>query len=363
MNVQEFVARHGAGPIRPFEDIREDWRRSSNRRVVDDFLGTEVHAGLTIGDAFIGDGLRDQISPDLLRACSDLMGDKASSYHEVRQILLEKLDNGDNSVIGFILKLQGQVGENHFIDQARTLGLNARLADSGSQQAWDVAIDHPDGTTEYIQVKTYTDADGVIAHIRQANESVLAGEVLDGGTVVSNLSLAVPANIADRVVERLAAEPALSSIKIYPMDISATDASGVVQEAFQNVGPEALQHLLGQIAGPLIAASAVAALVSALMVRKRVIETSEAIERALETTSLTAAGLSISIAMESALSSLTYLATPAAVVAGITGRLVVRRWYYARRDLLSNLRSEIEGLRRLLDAMTLDANSVHARHA
>lgn len=361
MNIEAFIAQHGSGQIQRLEDIQDAWRRDANRRVVDDFLGAEIYAGMTIGDALTGDGLRDQISPDLLRACSELMGEKADTYHEVRQLLLEKLDNGDASVMGFILKLQGQVGENSFIDQARALGLEARLADSGSQKAWDVAIDHADGTTEYLQVKTYTNADGVIEHIRRANEQVLAGEVLDGTELVNSLSLAVPANIADRVIERLAAEPALAGIKIYPMDVTAAEAAGVVQDSVANVGPEALQHLLGQVAGPLVAASAVAALVSALMVRKRVIETEEAIKRTLETSGLTAAGLSISMALESALSKIAYVATPAAVLAGIATRMIIKRWYYGRRDLLTNLRGENENLRRLLDAMTLDTAIFHSK--
>ena len=124
------------------------------------------------------------------------------------------------------------------------------------------------------------------------------------------------------------------------MEITASEAAGVVREGFDNVGPEALQHLFGQIAGPLVAASAIAALVSAVMVRKQIIRLEEAIEGTLETTAFTASGLSISLAVESVLSSLVYVATPAAVVAGIGGRILIKRWYSGRQSLLESLREE-----------------------
>ena len=47
---------------------------------------------VVVGYVLCGDGLEDQVSPDLLKACSSLMKEKADSFDEVRQILLEKLE-------------------------------------------------------------------------------------------------------------------------------------------------------------------------------------------------------------------------------------------------------------------------------
>ena len=195
--IEEFYERYSDGPTQSFRNICDLWDKEEE---LDKLLHGAVVPGVVLGDLLVGDGLNDQISSELLDGFANLMGQKADSYDEVRRILREKLEDGDNAVFGLINKIKGQIGENEFTQEAQDAGLNARLAELGNQEAWDVAIDHADGTTQYVQVKMYSDAGGVLRHMQDVNNKLSGTEViLDGNRVVEAIDFAVPANIADEV--------------------------------------------------------------------------------------------------------------------------------------------------------------------
>jgi len=126
VRIDEFVDRFRSTRTQPIARIAERWDREAQ---LDRFLATTVGAGVTLGDLLVGDGLGDQISPELLDAFQARMGQSAETYDQVRQILLDRLEDDPQSMLGLINMIKGQVGENRFIDEAHRLGLDARRGD------------------------------------------------------------------------------------------------------------------------------------------------------------------------------------------------------------------------------------------
>ena len=305
--IENFCRAYDAGTIRNTDEIIHQWVREKE---VDDFLTTSVTGGVLIGDLLCGDGLEDQISPDLLKACSDLMGEKAGSFNAVRQILLEKLEKGDASVSGWISKIQGRIGENEFLHH---VGPTAHLAESGSQEGWDIAIEHADKTTQWVQVKTYSDANGVMKHIREVQEKIAAGLIHDGDQVVDKIDFSVPENIVDEVREKVQA--AGIDIDILTIPMTSAEAREVVSESVANVGPEALSHFLGELLGGTLTAAAIHGAVNGFLIYKGVKERSQFIEDTVYSTGISTGGLTAAFATEAALHK---LATYAAFLGGPT---------------------------------------------
>ena len=169
---------------------------------VNDLLGTTIAGGIALGDLLVGDGLRDQISPELYNGFKELMGDKADSFDKVRELLVEKLEKGASSVLGLVNKVKGQIGENHFVKLA---GSTASLAKSGSQEAWDVVIHHENASAQYIQVKMYGTAGSVVEHMKEVNNKLGNPNYLianDLGEQIDRIDFAVPGNIANEVKRR-----------------------------------------------------------------------------------------------------------------------------------------------------------------
>ena len=110
--VDEFCDAHGMGEINKIDAVVERW---VHKREVDEFLATSVGTGVLLADLICGDGLQDSISPELYAGFTALMKDKAASYTAVRQILLEKLNQGDSSVRGLISP--------HFPDELSDFGM------------------------------------------------------------------------------------------------------------------------------------------------------------------------------------------------------------------------------------------------
>ena len=143
ITIAEFYARYSGGPTKSFRIICDRWNKEEE---LENLLQTAVGEGVVLSDLLVGDGLNDQISPGLLDGFAELMGQKADSYDEVRNILFDKLQDGDSAVFGLINKIKGQIGENQFMQGAQAAGLNARLAELGNQEAWDIAIAGPSYT-------------------------------------------------------------------------------------------------------------------------------------------------------------------------------------------------------------------------
>lgn len=218
VTIHEFARKHNQHRPEPIEQVANRWERQAQ---LDQLLGSTVVGGITLGDLMVGDGLRDQVSPELLGAFHELMGEKAESYDQVRQILLDRLEDGPASVLGMVNKIKGQVGENWFVDQAQALGLEARLAELGNQEAWDVAIDHANGVTQYVQVKMYQDPNGIVAHVQDIQSKLeVPGRITDGEQVVEAIDFAIPAETSGPVQQRLQ-ELGLGDVNLVPMEGSA----------------------------------------------------------------------------------------------------------------------------------------------
>lgn len=334
--VDEFCNAHGTGEINKIDAVVEQW---VHERDVDEFLETPVGSGVVLGDLICGDGLQDSISPELYEGFSELMKDKAASYTAVRQILLEKLGHGDASVRGLISKIQGQIGENSFLEH---VGPHARLAASGSQEGWDVAVTHPGEVTQYVQVKTYSNANGVMQHIRDVQEKLADGNIFDGDTLVQRIDFAVPEDIVGEVQSKVAA--AGLDVDILTIPITSDEARQVVEEGVANVGPEALSGFFGELLGGTLTAAALHGAVNAFLVYKGAKDRSQFFSDTVYSTGITSGGLAAAFATEAMFQKLSasaaFLGGPPAFVAtfaaGVTTRMYLSR-VAERRDVAGRL--------------------------
>jgi hypothetical protein len=207
MNIQEFCDQFGERP-RSICSVLRDWQIEELDKLFETLCNEHAEAiGSTVlvGDTLHGDGLLDQIPPEVRDAFVNLMGTKADTYQEMRQILIAKIKDGsggflsfdDPRVRGFISKLKGQIGENLF---QRHVGAAAELAHSGSQEGWDVAVRQIDGGHDYVQVKLYSSPQKVIAHMLKVQQKIMDGKLqgVDGETV-KHVFFAVPADITEQV--------------------------------------------------------------------------------------------------------------------------------------------------------------------
>jgi hypothetical protein len=348
MNIDDFCALHGGGERKRIDSLVARW---ISERELDSMLQTQVSAGVILGDLLVGDGLLDQVSPELRQAFADLMGEKADSYNEVRQILLEKLENGDSSVFGLVNKIKGQVGENRFIQEIGDTA-NARLAHLGNQEGWDVAIDHDFGT-QYVQVKMYSDANGVISHMKDIDAKLSSGRmILDGEVTVQKIDFAVPENIAEEVTLKAAALGL--DMKVIPIQMSAQEAADVVWTGVNNVGPEALNNFFGELLGISGNAAVLHGLVTAFLIYKGAKVREEMIGDIAENTAITAGGFCVGASMETLLHKVGFItAGPAGVlifVSAVSTCAILRR-IAQRTNYVQLLRREIETTRNLAVAL------------
>ena len=306
MSFAEFYDRYSGGPTQSFKIVCDRWDKEEE---LENLLHTAVGTNVVLGDLLVGDGLNDQISAELLDGFAELMGQKADSYDEVRSLLLERLQDGDSSVFGLINKIKGQIGENHFMQEAQATGLNVRLADLGNQEAWDVAIDNADSTSRYIQVKTYSDAGGVIRHMQDVDQKLAGGEeILDGDRVVEAIEFAVPANIAEEVSAR-AAELGID-MPVIPINMTAAEAADVVQKGFDNVGPESLLNLFGELLGAGVAVAALHGLVNAFLVYKGAKAADRFLADTVEQTAVSTGAILAGMSLELVLSHISVVGGP-----------------------------------------------------
>ncbi len=188
-------------------------------------------------------------------AFANLMHDKANSYGQMRQILLDHIRAGDGGfmalddprVVGFISKLKGQIGENVFTYH---VGGAAALAESGSQEAWDVAVRQANGAFEYVQVKLYASPSDVVRQMLKVQDKIVNGCIHGcAGETVRQIDFAVPADIADRVNVLKDHFPQLDSLHVLTIPINADHAASIVKEGMNNVGPEQLSHFFHELLG------------------------------------------------------------------------------------------------------------------
>ncbi len=330
--------------------IRDMARRWAMEKEVSDFLHLSTAGGIILADVLAGDGLRDQISPELLAGFQALMKEKVSTADDIREILIEKLMYGNSATLGLINKIKGQVGENVFAETARQSGFAARLADSGSQEAWDVAITPVDAVTQYIQVKTMSSSGAVIDKMKTVAEKVAAGKITDGDTIVQDISFAVPNVIYEEVVEKVDAlgldTPVLS------FGLSADDAAQIVRDGFDNVGIFGLGNFFNQLAGGTLTALTLHTLVQMFLLSKGAKEVDSMLQQVGMETGYSAGGIGAAMTMEAVISKGFGVVTgslPAVAVVMATGLSVrgILRRVVARHDYAAFMHKENNDLKRL----------------
>jgi len=343
MTIDDFCARYSEGRRR-IDDVVRAWQLAELDgllRTLRDQHDQLIGAAVIAGDALRGDGMLDQIPQDLQDAFANLMHAKAGTYDEMRQILRSKIESSaggylrfdDDHVRGFISKLKGQIGENIF---QRHVGSAAQLAESGSQEAWDVAVKHADGAHEYVQVKLYGDAQKVVQHMVKVQEKVVNGliEGCDHETV-QQIDFAVPADIADKVRELKDKYSQLQSMRVLPIPIDAQAAADIVKEGLGNVGPDQLAHFFHELFAGTMAAGSLHGIVNGFLWYKGAKEISAAIADAAGSSAVSTAGIGMGLVAETLWHSAMF--SGAVGISGrlFLGRLARSRWSFAKFVLSS----------------------------
>ncbi|MEZ4815067.1 MAG: hypothetical protein R3A80_07665 [Bdellovibrionota bacterium] len=203
MSISAFLEKHNNEETLSILELTEKWE---NQAIVDNLFSLNIGDGTRFEDLIV-DGVLNPalaqahgISSEAVSAFNELLKDKADTISEIRDLVLEKIELGQGSVDGLISKIQGQLGENLF--KEATGGL-AQLAESGSQEGWDVYFSEASGSP-YIQVKIYNNPNEVIEKMREVNEKVLSGTVKGvNDELVEQIDFAVNEDIFDEVKEKV----------------------------------------------------------------------------------------------------------------------------------------------------------------
>ena len=356
MNAEQFCRDFDASGKQapPIESVVTKWEAEKSSRVAEDYLGFEAFLALLIADANVGDGLLDQISPELLAAFTARRGANFDSYDEVRSYLKEMLDNGDHTVAGVVSQIKGQVGELVFRNQA---GGHAYLASSTNQEAWDVAIPHTTGATEYVQVKIYHSADKAIEMMQEVHRKVAANMISDGSLPVEHINFAVNEDIAAAVRDKAAQHPELLGMKVYAIPVSNAEATGTVVDGFNNVGPEELVHLFDEWFAGSVSAACLHGMANAFLVYKgsktmAAAMEATAVSSAISTPGIVAAQTAAWLSSSSKIALISGHPVVAAVISGMLVRAVAKSWYESRETVLSLIQRETNHNETLVRALS-----------
>lgn len=355
MNADQFCAEFdssGAQPSR-IEDVLDRWNSERQMHKTDDTLGMEALIAVLVADANIGDGLLDQISPELLQAFIARRGDSLDSYDEIRAYLQEMIARGDHSVDGVVSQIKGQIGELVFKEEA---GGRAYLAHATNQEAWDVAIPHAHGVTEYVQVKIYQSADHAVKMMREVQQKVDTGIIHDGGNTVGHINFAVNEDIVEAVRAKAALYPELSGVNVYSIPLSDGNATSIVTDGFNNVGPDQLSHLFNEWFGGTLTVACIHGMVNAFLVYKGSKTVAAATEAAVRSTALSTPGVAAAsgtafLLAKTKIALISGHPVIAAVAAGMLARAVTKQWYEARETTASVLQREAMHTGRLIQAL------------
>jgi len=375
MKIEEFCRLH-AGGKRAIQSVVQDWHLAeidglldaacksglpaAPRASADEALSEAAGNAVILADAMHGGSLLDQIPSAVQEAFVNLMGEKANSLAAMRRILLshiQSVDGGyrlfeDSRVAGFVSKLKGQIGENLFKEH---LGSVASLANSGSQEGWDVAVRQADGVVQYVQVKLYGSASGVVRHMREVQQKALDGKLAGvDGEAVSKVFFAVPGDIQPDVVRLAGRHEGLADM-VYgkAVPISAKDASGLVTEGMANVGPDRLTHFFGELFCGAVAAGALHAAVNGFLMYKESKELSAAVADTFTDTLVSTAGIGIGLIADSLIHSAMMSSAIGLTTRFFIGRVTRSRWNFA--EFLENSIAETDLLVERLTADGLPA--------
>lgn len=306
-------------------------RRWIAERRVNDFLGAQIMAGVTISDLMIGDGLVDTISPEVKEAFHNLMGSGFETRDQIKELILEKMERGNDSVRGLMNKIQGQLGEDIFKGM---MGRTAQLAESGSQSDWDIRLLRDERLT-LVQVKAYDHANDVPLDYYKSR--VESGQVRDGNIVADHLDIAVPSDIYEQVRERAIELNYPGMIRNLPL--THDDIRKLLEESVDNV-QEGLTHFFQELCGDICQPAALHVAVNAFLLYKGAKEFDQAVEDTVYSSMVSAGGITVAAAMERSLGR-TLLALQleeaAAVFAGPVGGALLLAAGMTTRAILKRL--------------------------
>lgn len=331
MNIEEFYSQY-RNASKPMLTIAEKWQKKK----VDDDIDALLSAVILTTDGLVGDGLSDCISSELRDAISAVLKkEPVDSYGGARAYLRTFLEKDDKSVQGMISKIKGQIGENSFIEAT---GGKAQLASSGSQEGWDISINHGD-YIQYVQVKTCASPDHIINKMREIIEKINSKEISGvNDEVVKNIDFAVPYDVVERVNDKMENYPELTDVNVLSIDVSASEAAKIVQEGLTNLGPGATAHLFGELLSGTLSAAAMHTLLSSIRVWQGQMAVDEAASQILGNTAVSAtgyaAGLTVEVALDKTFNS---SLAPVSIGAGIAVRKALKKAAKSRISAYQNL--------------------------
>jgi hypothetical protein len=361
MTADEFLSNHeyGRKPIRDIADVVKQWDHDRSRKSCDDATGMATMFTVLGIDAITGDGLLNEISPELVMSMSHLMGDKADTYDEARQLIADKLAHGNASFAGFVSKIKGQIGEDRFIQEYPDYA----LAISKSQVAVDAFKPLGDGVVEAVQIKMYADPNAVVKHMLSVQAKVDHGLSVQGD-IVGQLNFAVPENIADEVRMLAAKHSELSNIHILTVKSSAFDVADVVRDAGNNIA-HPLQHLGEDIISSVAFMAALDALTNAYLVAKGKKSIGAVVQEAVLKTPIGAVAITASkttaMLMVKTGAAVNPIAIP--VLTAIATRKLAQNWYDNRFKFAGRLKTEMEWISLLSIALLNRDRHLTASHA
>jgi hypothetical protein len=341
MNIKDFTKKYKNQKTKSLESLKDRWIAESK---ADDLLGSPIMTGVLLSDALINGVQIDSVSEDVRQAFQGLMKGKVDSYSELRELVVEKYEKSPQSVEGLISKIQGQYGENVFIEK---IGSGAELAKDGSQEGWDVKIPRDYGN-EYIQVKVYNDPNAVIEHIQRVNEKVSNGGIED----VKQINFAVNSDIFEEVNEKVN-ELGLENT-VYNIGKSRDEIRGTLESGFESINESTLfDEFFSEVLASSFTATAIHAASNAFLVWKYNKEKSQAIEDTVYSSLISGGGVTSAVVTRAiiteaaALTELELLGTllgpvglVASVGAGYTAREYLKR-IASRKDLQSRLNQDL----------------------
>lgn len=325
MNINEFSSLYWSD-IKNSEHLFKRWHKEKD---IDELLNTPIAPGVIVFDLLHGDYSLDQIKPELKDAFQALMKDKADTYDEIRTLIYEKIELGDSSVQGLINKILGQIGENQFVEEAGKLGIAARLAESGSQEGWDVALPNSEGITEYVQVKLYSEPNRVIQEIEEVNTKIQFGEITDGDQVVQSINFAVPKDIHDEVVQKV--NELNLNTKVYEINMTSAEGRDLAELGFGFSADTslAIENLFSELFAASLTVAALHTLVNGFLLYKGAKNFEEFFGDTLEQSAISTTAIGAGVGTEALITEISTLGGPALMVlvlgSTITTRAILKR--------------------------------------
>ena len=173
------------------------------------------------------------------------------------------------------------------------------------------------------------------------------------GDIVENIDFAVPADIADRVIELKDHYPQLESIHVLPIPIDTHAAADIVKEGIVNVGPEQLEHFFDELLAGAVAAGSLHALVNGFLWYKGSREFSAAFASTAASTTLSTAGIGVGLIADT----LCHAAVLSGAV-GIGSRIFLSRLANSRWDFATYMEKSILEVNALIDSLRLHQSKV-----